>query len=112
MGLSTSRPLLRRLQGFWTEWLGNTPSIAIRYYLMTTDEYFAKAVAGDQAAHNAAQHVRARGRRESQATLPAQKKTPLLPGSAASCGLLPQCKVEDRGLEPLTFWLPARRSPN
>ncbi len=21
-------------------------------------------------------------------------------------------KVEDRGLEPLTFWLPARRSPN
>jgi len=20
--------------------------------------------------------------------------------------------VEDRGLEPLTFWLPARRSPN
>jgi len=23
-----------------------------------------------------------------------------------------QSKVEDRGLEPLTFWLPARRSPN
>jgi len=21
-------------------------------------------------------------------------------------------RVEDRGLEPLTFWLPARRSPN
>ena len=21
-------------------------------------------------------------------------------------------QVEDRGLEPLTFWLPARRSPN
>ena len=23
-----------------------------------------------------------------------------------------QVEVEDRGLEPLTFWLPARRSPN
>ena len=25
---------------------------------------------------------------------------------------MPNAKVEDRGLEPLTFWLPARRSPN
>ena len=62
--------------------------------------------------HKTTQHVRAEGCRESQADLPAQKKTPLLPGFAADCGLLPEGKVEDRGLEPLTFWLPARRSPN
>ena len=23
-----------------------------------------------------------------------------------------RCVVEDRGLEPLTFWMPSRRSPN
>ena len=32
-----------------------------------------------------------------------QKKAPPVTGDAL---------VEDRGLEPLTFWLPARRSPN
>ena len=39
----------------------------------------------------------------SQVILPAQKKTPVLPGSAASCGPLPQEKVEDRGLEPVRY---------
>ena len=93
-------------------WLGNSPLIAQRHYLQVTDEDFARAAGIDQTAtetgkndrrkvtHKATQHVRARGRRESQADLPAQKKTPVLPGSAASCDSLPQGKVEDRGLEP------------
>ena len=40
---------------------------------------------------------------ESQADLPAQKKTPVLLGSAAPCDLVPQSKVEDRGLEPVRY---------
>ena len=98
--------------------------VAQRHYLQVTDEDFARAAGIDLTAkdtgendrrkvtHKTTQQVRARGCRESPADLPAQKKTPVLPGSAISCGLLPEGKVEDRGLEPLTFWLPARRSPN
>ena len=37
--------------------------------------------------HKTTQHVRAEGCRESQANLPAQKKTPVLPGCATDCGL-------------------------
>ena len=33
-----------------TSWLGNTPSIAMRHYLMTTDEHFEAAVKGDEQA--------------------------------------------------------------
>ena len=50
--------------------------------------------------HKTTQHVRAEGCRESQADLPAQKKTPVLPGFATDCGVLLNCQVEDRGLEP------------
>ena len=33
-----------------TGWLGNTPSVAMRHYLMTTDEHFDAAVKGDDKA--------------------------------------------------------------
>ena len=62
--------------------------------------------------HKTTQHAYARDCSESPTDLPAQEKTPVLLGSAADCDSVPQIKVEDRGLEPLTFWLPARRSPN
>ena len=44
-----------------TEWLGNTQSVAMKHYLMTTDEHFDQA-AGFQpkAAQNAAQQMRAK----------------------------------------------------
>jgi len=105
-------------------WLGNSQLIAQRHYLQVTDEDFERAAGLDLTAkdtgenhrrkvtHKTTQHTSARGCSESQTDLPAQKKTPVLLGSAARCDLVPQSKVEDRGLEPLTFWLPARRSPN
>lgn len=37
-------------------WLGNTPSIAMRHYLMTTDAHFESAIQGDGAAEKAAQN--------------------------------------------------------
>ena len=53
--------------------------------------------------HKTTQHVRAEGCRESQADLPGQKQTPVLPGFATDCGFLLNCQVEDRGLEPGAF---------
>ena len=105
-------------------WLGNSPLIAHRHYLQVTDEDFAHPAGFDLATkdtgenhrrkvtHKTTQHAYARDYSESLADLPAQEKTPVLQGSAADCDSAPQSKVEDRGLEPLTFWLPARRSPN
>jgi hypothetical protein len=105
-------------------WLGNSQLIAQRHYLQVTDEDFERAAGLDlttkdtgenhrrKVTHKTTQHTSARGCSESQIALPVQKKTPVLLGSAAPCYLVPQSKVEDRGLEPLTFWLPARRSPN
>lgn len=96
-----------------TSWLGNTPGIAMKHYLMTTDEHFARAIEGDvecgaKAAQKAAQQTHAKGRMESQVETPAHEKAPVLLGSAVSCGTLQKPGMEDRGLEPLTFWLPAR----
>ena len=33
---------------FVTSWLGNTPSVALRHYLMTTEKHFEAAVKGDE----------------------------------------------------------------
>ncbi len=80
-----------------TSWLGNTPSVAMRHYLMTTDEHFDAAVKGDEpaaeadaneatdkAAQNAAQsaHAGRRGGSHEQST--AHEKPRTLPGLASS----------------------------
>jgi integrase len=79
-----------------TDWLGNTPKVAMRHYLMTTDEHFAAAVKGDkapteavtdEAAQNAAQQAHAGERSEPQPAMAAQEKTPALPGLTSSCDL-------------------------
>jgi hypothetical protein len=50
-----------------TSWLGNTPSIAMRHYLMTTDEHFDVAVKGtSDATQIAAQQAHAAMCNESQ----------------------------------------------
>jgi len=86
-----------------TSWLGNTPSIAMRHYLMTTEEHFAAALADNEAgadpaashaaqktAQNPAQHAHASVRHDSQAagcaderTAETHEKTPAVPGCAS-----------------------------
>ena len=88
------------------DWIGNTEAIASKHYLQVTEDHFAKAV------QNPVQHPAVLPRTGSQATLPAHEKTPVLQGFTAGCEVVQSGQVEDRGLEPLTFWLPARRSPN
>ena len=87
-------------------WLGNSSPIADKHYLQVTDEHFQKAV------QNPVQQPAVSPRTGTQSSRPAQTKTPVLQGSASKCDEVHFCEVEDRGLEPLTFWLPARRSPN
>ncbi len=94
-----------------TSWLGNTPSVAMRHYLMTTDEHFAAAAkgdepaakgAGDKAAQNAAQHAHAEHRGESQPMDAAHKKTPVLLGLASSRDFSPLLGIAEEGFEPPT----------
>ena len=84
------------------DWIGNTEAVAAKHYLQVTEDHFAKAL----------QHPAVLPRTGSQPELAAHKTTPVLPGFAAGCEVVQSGRVEDRGLEPLTFWLPARRSPN
>jgi integrase len=91
------------------KWIGNTVAIAARHYVQVTDGDFRKASgATQQAAQKAAQYSPETG------GIPLQQET-RNPGFAGVCDGVLRCtndQVEDRGLEPLTFWLPARRSPN
>ncbi len=94
-----------------TAWLGNTPSVAMRHYLMTTDEHFAAAVAGSseadlatgtKAAQKAAQQSHVSGRTVSQSQPAAHEKTPVLPGCAIGCDIMPTPQVAGTGFEPAT----------
>lgn len=59
--------------------MGNTPNMALNHYLMTTDEHFARAVAGNdqisKAAQNPAQQIAEMGGNGKQAETPAHEKT-------------------------------------
>ena len=69
-----------------TSWLGNTPAVAMRHYLMTTDSHFAAAIRGDaEAAQNPAQRAHAEGGKRSQTAHLENGKTPVLPGFAGNC---------------------------
>ena len=94
-----------------TGWCGHTERIAEQHYWMTTEDDFKRAstLAGGA---NVVQYPSESGRNASQAELAAHEKSPEIPGFAKGCVTLRATLVEDKGLEPMTFWLPARRSPN
>ncbi len=100
-----------------TSWLGNTVSIVVKHYLQVTDDDFARASGGGaesdaQAAQNTAQHTCASNCMES----PELKKTPIntefVQHQALVCTTVQDTKLETMGLEPTTFALRTRRSPN
>lgn len=94
-----------------TGWCGHTERIAEQHYWMTTEADFAKAAALQSDAYMM-QHDAATSGMEPQQIQTAQKESPEKPGSAKSCTGVRKTPMEDKGLEPMTFWLPARRSPN
>jgi integrase len=94
-----------------TSWLGNTPSVAMRHYLMTTDAHFEAAVKGDElaadvveeeAAQKAAQSEYAGHRGESHSSKSAHEKTPVLPGLASSGDFAQLPGMAGTGFEPVT----------
>ncbi len=94
-----------------TDWLGNTPKVAMRHYLMTTDAHFAAAVQetngtgtgiAKKAAQNAAQYTAAYSGRESQSEMPAHEKTPAKQGFATFRDFRRSVKVAGTGFEPAT----------
>ena len=102
-----------------TSWLGNTPAIAMRHYLMTTDAHFEAAIKGpepdEKAAQNPAQQMRAGCRIDSQDEKAATEEIAIcgeLQGVAASCDAAGSGVVETKGFEPSTFALRTRRSPS
>ena len=86
-----------------TSWLGNTPSVAMRHYLMTTDEHFDAAVRGTpESPQKAAQSAHAMKRTEPQTTWAAHEKTPVLPGFASGCDSTLPPEMAGTGFEPAT----------
>jgi len=90
-----------------TDWLGNTPSVAMRHYLMTTDEHFESAIRGNveatpRVAQNAAQSGAVSPRRASQGEKPASTKPLVLQGFAGECDYTQLPLVAEEGFEPPT----------
>ncbi|MBA3482093.1 MAG: tyrosine-type recombinase/integrase [Pirellulales bacterium] len=94
-----------------TDWLGNTPKMAMRHYLMTTDEHFAAAVKGEnpavddatgEAAQKAAQQAHVSTCSEPQPAMAAHEKTPVLPGLANPCDTVQVFRMAGAGFEPTT----------
>ena len=75
-------------------WFGKSSAIAEKNYLQVTEEHFFKAL------HNPVQQSLVLPRTPSQASQPAQTKTPVLQGSASECDVVHFGRVEDRGPEP------------
>ena len=94
-----------------TSWLGNTPKVAMRHYLMTTDQHFESAIRGDKSAanqhsqkatQNPTQRVPDLSRNDPHELLPVNAKTPVFPGYAGHCELTQSPKVAGAGFEPTT----------
>ena len=88
-----------------TAWLGNTPKIALKHYLMTTEADFQKAAHnpahfGDDSAHNQAQQAAAGLCRGSQETTQAPDNQGLMLQSANACETLQESLAERTGFEP------------
>ncbi len=88
-------------------WLGHTPRIAIKHYLMTTAEHFEDAVRVDdqKATQKATQQASAMpemGCEEPQVETTAHEKTPVVQGFASRCDVVQQPKVVPAGFEPAT----------
>jgi hypothetical protein len=89
-------------------WIGNSESVAQKFYLQTTDDHFAKAVQQpdvkitspqEQTTQNPTQHSVALTRATQQTEKSDDKKTPDLPGFTALCDIVHKYSVPLRGFE-------------
>jgi integrase len=78
------------------KWMGNSKPIADRHYLQTTEAHFARAVAGDHVAQNAAQQPAESARKGSQSL----SRNPNFPAECDSLRTYTRLQVAEAGLEP------------
>lgn len=94
-----------------TAWLGNTPKVALRHYLMVTEDHFAAAVRGGLetggagAAQKAAQQMRATGCNALQPAPSVEMEGKALQQLALQCTSLQKVRIAGAGLEPATSGL-------
>jgi integrase len=89
-----------------TDWIGNSPDIAERHYLKTTEEHFRKAVAGDgqsvpvQCVQNTTQQAAETARNEPQTQNASSSEDEALLELASSCEHCTFVQIPPRGVEP------------
>ncbi len=94
------------------KWLGNTKEIAMRHYVDVTDADFERAAKSKQpattekAARKQAQNASETAGKPQNEVEPRNEKSPGLPGFSDDFSTLLGGKVEDNGLEPMTFCMP------
>jgi len=93
-------------------WLGNTPTIGMKHYLMTTDAHSEAAMQGgrraEKPAQNPAQQVHAPSGTQSKDESPEIEETAfcgVLQGVAGECESARRAGMETKGFEPSTFAL-------
>ena len=96
-----------------TAWLGNTPRIAMKHYLMVTEADFQKAVQNPvqlftKAVQNPVQQPAANGRNGLQETTQAPGIPGLVPIIAFPCNTLQESLAERTGFEPAEGGTPSR----
>jgi integrase len=80
-------------------WIGNSPKVAMRHYLQTTEAHFEAATSALQ---NPTYGMSANGCKPQNEPITAHNKTPEKPGFAEDCSSLHTPKVGRAGLEPAT----------
>jgi hypothetical protein len=81
-----------------TSWLGNTPAVATRHYLMTAEAHFAAALGDEKAAQKTARRVHAECRGDSRGAQAAHEKTP----DSVESEVFQHFEVAGTGFEPAT----------
>ena len=87
-----------------TAWLGNTPKIALKHYLMTTDKDFESAtqIPTQSVTQNATTHTPATYRNDSQEKKKALGSQGLTRSLSSVCDSVQNTQVAGMGFEPMT----------
>jgi integrase len=78
------------------DWIGNSPQVASRHYLQTTEEHFRKAM------HNPMQQPAEMGSLGLNKSTHPKEKPPEIPRVSTLCRPLRRTEMDDTGLEPVT----------
>ena len=90
-----------------TNWMGNTPKVALKHYLQVTDSDFelakgSSAESNASLAQNPTQHMRAPDRNKQQRASKTLVSQGLMPLDATACDALQEKEVAGAGFEPTT----------